>query len=70
MSSVVAGGGSGFVAGVVWTIAVATGRGWSRSVATVSSGLSSSICAICRATDCGLTRYLSPSVVAIFCALR
>ena len=49
---------------------VGSRRGQSRSVATMSSELSSSICAMCRATDCGVTRYLSPSVVATFWASR
>ena len=38
----------------------------SRPGATRSSAACSSICAMCRATDCGVTRYLSPVAVAIF----
>ena len=50
--------------------AVATGRDMSRPVATASSCENSTICAMWRATDCGVTKYLSPVIVAIFRASK
>lgn len=45
---------------------VATDRDASRLGATGLNAASSSICAMCRATDCGVTKYLSPNAVATF----
>ena len=49
---------------------VATGRDSPRPVVRDSSSVISTVCAMWRATDCGVMKYLSPRAVAAFMQSR
>jgi hypothetical protein len=66
MSGLVAGGDDSFSWLGCGTTRVASGRGSSRLVVRSVKAITSLICPICRVTEYGATRYLSPNVVAIF----